>query len=139
MKINKAFVDTSVFVSLADGADSNHEKAVFLSEIIAKNNINLYTSSDVIGESLTVISRKLGKIDTGNFYKTYFCGAIKEIFIDQYFHRETRNFFFRVKSKNISFVDCSSVIAMKRNKIDVIFSFDTDFKSMGVKLLGDVV
>lgn len=137
--ITKVFVDTSVFVSLADNSDPNHENAIRLSEIIAKNKTSLYTSSDVIGETLTVISRKLGKNETHKFYRTYLCGVIKEIFIDKYIHNQTRDFFFKIKSKNISFIDCSSVIVMKRNKIQTIFSFDEHFKKMGVKLLSDVV
>ena len=84
---------------------------------------------------LTIISPPLVSIVDNNFSKL----GIKEIFIDQAIHNETRKFFAKVKSKNISFIDCSSVIAMKRNKIKYIFSFDEDFRSMGVKLLGDAV
>jgi len=43
-----------------------------------------------------------------------------------------------VSSKNISFIDCSSAVAMKRNKIKTIFSFDKDFKKLGVNLAADV-
>ena len=137
--ISKLFVDTNIFVSLNDETDATHEKALVLKEKIRGITDKLYTSSDIIGETLTVLSKKLGKEKVNEFYNNFSKLGIKEIFIDQAIHNETRKFFAKVKSKNISFIDCSSVIAMKRNKIKYIFSFDEDFRSMGVKLLGDAV
>lgn len=137
--ISRLFVDTNIFVALNDEADATHTKALELKEKIKGIANSLYTSSDVIGETLTVLSKKLGKEKVNEFYNNFPKLGIKEVFIDENIHNEARNFFAKVKSKNISFIDCSSVIAMKRNKIDVIFSFDEDFKRMGVKLLGDVM
>jgi predicted nucleic acid-binding protein len=136
--ISKVFVDTNVFVALRDTSDSTHTKAVKYYELLKKDGCKFYTSSDIIAESLTVISKKISKKSALTFLDEIE-GVIKEIFIDEFLHKETRDFFKRVKSKNISFIDCSSVIAMRRAKIKVIFSFDEDFKKMGVKLLGDVV
>ncbi|MDP3918088.1 MAG: PIN domain-containing protein [Candidatus Woesebacteria bacterium] len=136
--ISKVFIDTNVFVALKDDTDSTHEKALKLLKILIEQKTSLFTSSDIIAESLTVISRKLGKDEAMEFLKELKTYA-KEIFIDESIHAETRKFFAKVKSKNISFIDCSSVIAMKRNKIKYIFSFDEDFKKMGVELLADAV
>lgn len=136
--ITKVFVDTNIFVALKDDRDSTHKKALKLLEVLNEQEAKLYTSSDVIAESLTVISMKLGKGVIREFLKET-GSTVKEIYISEEMHRETRNFFQRVKSKNISFVDCSSVIAMKRNKIGTIFSFDEDFKKLGVKLLSEIV
>jgi len=136
--ISKVFIDTNVFVALRDETDSTHIKAIHLYEALKSDNTKFMTSSDVIAESLTVISKKLGKKSAIDFLDGIEVFA-KEIFIDENLHRETRKFFRRIKSKNISFVDCSSVIAMKRNNIKYIFSFDEDFKKLGVKLLEEVV
>ena len=62
-----------------------------------------------------------------------------EFFFDESMYKDTKDLFLRNKSKNISFVDCSSVITMRRAKINVIFSFDDDFKKLGIKLLEEVV
>jgi len=137
--ISDIFVDTSAFVSLWDDLDSNHIKAIKLQVKLEKLKVNVFTSSDVIGETLTVISRKIGKKESTQFYENFKKSKVDEIFISESIHQETIKFFVRIKSKNISFIDCSSVIAMKRNKISVIFSFDQDFKKLGVKLLEDVV
>lgn len=133
--ISEVFVDTNVFVTIRDNTDSTHKKALKISEYLSKNKVRLATSSDVIGETLTVISKKLGKKIAIDWYKDFKNSSIREIFIDDKIHSETRKFFAKIKSKNISFIDCSSVVAMKRNKIKYIFSFDEDFRGLGVKLL----
>ena len=135
--ISKVFIDTNVFVALRDETDSTHTKAVHFYEILKSNNTKFITSSDIIAESLTVISRKLGKKSATDFLDGITAFA-KEIFINENLHKETRKLFRRIKSKNVSFVDCSSVITMKKNKLDTIFSFDEDFKNLGVKLVEDV-
>lgn len=135
---SKVFIDTNIFVALRDETDSTHAKAIHFYEVLKSDNTKFITSSDIIAESLTVISKKLGKRSAIDFLDGIGAFA-KEIFIDENLHKETRKFFRRIKSKNISFVDCSSVIAMKKNKLDTIFSFDEDFKKLGVKLLSDIV
>jgi len=133
----KVFIDTNVFVAIKDGQDSTHNEANSLLDKLNSKKAKFYTSSDIIGETLTVISKKLGKPAATDFLSEIHTYA-KEIFIDRYLHKESRDLFRRVKSKNISFIDCSSVVAMRRNKIKIIFSFDRDFKKLGVNLAADV-
>jgi len=135
--ISKVFVDTSAFVSLWDDKDSNRIKAINLQVKLEKLGVEIYTSSDVIGETLTVISKKIGKKQAIEFADRIFKSGVCMIFIDRFLHLETIEFFKKIKSKNISYTDCSSIIAMKNNKIQTAFSFDEHFKNMGVKLLGD--
>ena len=130
----KVFVDTNVFVAIRDTKDSTHNQAIKLAQKLDKLRVRLFTSSDVMGETLTVLSKKLGKAVCNDWYRDFQKSSLNEIFIDKYLHQETREFFKRVKSKNISFIDCSSVVAMKRHKIKTIFSFDQDFKKLGVQL-----
>lgn len=134
--ISKVFIDTNVFVATHDNKDSTHLKAKYLFEKLALSNTEFYTSSDIIGESLTVISQKIGKNEAIKFLKKVKIIA-KEIFIDEVLHYAARNFYRRVKSKNVSFIDCSSVVAMKKHKIKFIFSFDESFKTLGVTLASD--
>lgn len=128
----KIFVDTSTFVSLQDISDPNHQKAKKLALKLQELDAHLYTSSDIIGEALTVISRKLGKQKAHEFYREYLKSGMEEIFIGIKLSEKTRKLFFKVKSKNISFIDCSNIIAMESAGIKSIFAFDQDFKKLGV-------
>lgn len=136
--ISKVFVDTNVFVAIRDTNDSTHEKAVRLSQRLDDRGVKLFTSSDILGETLTVLSKKLGKAVCNDWYRDFQISDVSEIFIDKFLHKESRDLFRRIKSKNISFIDCSSAVAMRRHKIKTIFSFDKDFKKLGVKLVADV-
>ena len=133
--ISKKFLWIPMFLlPLRDTKDSTHRQAIKLADELSRRRVKLFTSSDVLGETLTVLSRKLGKAVCSDWYQDFQGSGLTEIFIDKYLHQETREFFRRVKSKNISFIDGSSVVAMKRHKIKTIFSFDQDFEILGVKL-----
>lgn len=135
--VSKIFVDTNIFVATRDFNDSTHQKALKLTKYMEGKNCAWYTSSDVVGETLTVISQKLGKDIASDWHKDFLKSGIRVIFVDQLIHKKAKEFFLKTKQKNISFVDCSCVIAMKESNIDTIFSFDKDFKKMGMKLLGE--
>ena len=132
-KTKKVFIDTNIFVALRDENDSTHNRAKLVLNRLMKAKVIFFTSSDVIAESLTVISRKLGKKHAIEFLKEIKFMA-KEIFVDENIHLITRNFFKEVNSKNISFVDCSNIVVMKHNKISTLFSFDEHFKKLGINL-----
>ncbi len=135
--LKKLFIDTNIFVALHDKDDSTHTKANQLLDIVEEEQIALYTSSDVIGETLTVIAKKLGKAAARDFLETYKASDIKEIFVDEEMHSETRKLFLSITSKTVSFIDCSNVIAMKQEGIRTIFTFDRDFKKFDVALFGE--
>lgn len=137
--ILKIFVDTNIFVALKDNRDPTHKTAVKLLDLLEKKPVILYTSSDVLGETLTVMARKLGKKTAGEFITAYQKSGIREVFIDERIHEQARLLFYKTKSKQISFIDCTSVCAIQEEKISVIFTFDKHFKLLGVKLLEDVV
>lgn len=137
--ILKIFIDTNIFVALKDNRDPTHKKAVRLLDLLEKRQIILYTSSDVLGETLTVAARKLGKKIAKDFLNAYKKSSIHEIFINERLHEQAQLLFYKTDSKQVSFIDCSSVCAMKEEKISVIFTFDKHFKLLGVKLLTDIL
>lgn len=138
--ITSVFIDTNVFIALEDEADSTHKRAIELSEYLLKQkNVRYHTSSEVILETLTVLSRKLGKEIAKKFIKKHKNSQIIDIFFDENLYKSTLKAYLKLKQDKISFVDCSNVLIMKKYKIKHIFSFDEDFKKMGVELLGDAV
>lgn len=138
--ISSIFIDTNVFVALEDISDSTHDKAVAISEYLVKQSgIKYFTSSEVVAETFTVLSRKLGNEAVKLFLAKHQKSNIIDIFLDEQLYKETVKRFVEIKKAKVSFVDCSNVIIMKRNKIGIIFSFDEDFRKMGVGLLGDLV
>jgi len=135
----KVFTDTNIFVALLNKNDSTHARALKLLDFLEENQAILFTSSDVIGETLTVMARKLGKKQAIDFLAGYKISGIKEIFIDEEIQEDAQKLFLKVRSKLVSFIDCSSAVAIQQNKIPYAFTFDKQFKGLGVKLLEELV
>lgn len=124
------FIDSSALISLWDKDDSNHLLATRKSQELQKIKATVFISNIVAGEVLTVLSMKLG-IKLANQ-----CGEMLQklniIFIDEKLHQKALESFKKRTSKNLSFFDCTSFAIIKKFNIDQVFSFDRDFKKLGL-------
>ena len=59
-----------------------------------------------------------------------------KIFVDAYDITSAEKILFSQKSKNLSFFDCVYASLVKTNNLDGIFTYDTDFNKLGVRVLG---
>ena len=57
----KIFIDASFLISQNDEYDSNYRKATAISRGLSRADIEIFISENIISESLTVISQKVGK------------------------------------------------------------------------------
>lgn len=129
----RIFVDTSAFYAIWDAGDSSHDSAIkILLGLLDEDQI--LTSSEIISETLTLISMRIGKASATKFYNEILFG-IETIVLDFETYNESIDLFKIIKSKNVSFVDCTSFVICKKNKIDFAFSFDVHFKKQGIKIL----
>ena len=135
----RVFVDTCAFVALQDKQDSTHNQATHINNLLSEKHAQLYTSSDVVGETLTVTSKKLGKIQAAKFLADYLTTNIRQLFITPYLHQEAKKIFFLLASKHISFIDCTSIAAMKQAKISLAFTFDYHFEQAGLRLTSSLL
>ena len=60
LQSRKIFVDSSIFISFIDRSDLSHSKAVKILESLAKAGFQLYTSSSVVNEVYSALSRETG-------------------------------------------------------------------------------
>jgi predicted nucleic acid-binding protein len=128
----KIFIDTSAFYAMFDIDDALHEKSIKLLNKIPDTS-QLFTSSEVIGETLTLLSMRIGKSRAVEIFKDILTN-VETIMIDIEVFNNSLERFVSIKSKNISFVDCTSFVICKKLKIDFIFGFDKDFRKEGFKL-----
>ena len=129
--MEKLFIDTSAFFAIINARDLNHDIALkfFKNDI---NNFKVFSSDFVISETLTLIRRKMGsliafswgeKIIQSNFIKILYSG--ENIFLDSW------QTFIKYEDQDFSFIDCTSFLHMKENKIRCCFCFDTHFSIYG--------
>ena len=129
------FIDSSALISIIIETDTNYKKAnAFINSI--DENTNIYSTSLVYCECMTVISQRFGLENAKNFSKFYKKLPVNLLDVDEYVIKSAEKILFSQKSKNLSFFDCVYASLVKSNNLDGIFTYDTDFNKLGVKVLG---
>lgn len=125
--------DASALISLFSKQDINHEKAT---KIIKNLKIaELLISNYIFAEVTTMLSQKEGKekaVKVGEYLKNKYNWIRLDI--------ETENLaweiFKKQISKNVSFVDCTTFALYQKGVFDKAFTFDSDFKTNKIPILG---
>ena len=128
------FIDTSAFVGIHDSKDLHYEASQRIIRLLIDQEAQLVTSSYILAESYTVISQKAGK-DKAISFKEDFDPRIRVIRIDEALEESAWSIFKVIKSKNVSYIDCTSFAVMKNYNISQAFAFDEDFEKAGFELL----
>ena len=121
----KIFVDSSYLIAIALDKDSNKEKALDLSELLAED---CYISDKVINEVITVVNNR------GNYkqavtvfhYMVDNFKLINEYEISNY-NEKTIQIFEKYEG-NLSFTDSAIIVLMLDLGINDLLSFDHGFK-----------
>lgn len=129
------FVDTSAFVAIHDSKDPHYESSQKIIKTLIPQKASLITTNYVLAESYTVISQKVGK-DKVISFKVGFDPSIRIVRVDEELEEAAWQIFKEIKSKNVSFIDCTSFAIMKSYGVREAFAFDEDFKRAGFRLLG---
>lgn len=123
------FTDSSFFIAVALSSDGHHAKAVNALSQIPKP---LITSEDVVKETLTIISQRLGKQKCIEFFKRVLATTkILPITSDR-FHRGLEIFLRADLQKDISLIDCITATIAAEIGVKTILTFDRHFKTFGI-------
>jgi predicted nucleic acid-binding protein len=122
------FVDTSYWVALRLRRDANHEDAVRL----WSPGQGLLTTSQVVGETWTFLRRRDGHGSAVAFLDALESAPwLTVVHVDEAVEREARAWLRRHDERVYSFVDATSFIVMRRERIIEALAFDGDFSSAG--------
>ena len=128
------FVDTSAFVALNNPEDPHHRKSLQVSLNLEKEPTAFLTTNYILAESYTVISQKVNK-EASVYFKENLDPRIRIVRADESLEETAWEIFKEIKSKNVSYIDCTSFAVMKAFNIKKAFAFDDDFKRLGFSLL----
>ena len=121
------FVDTSAFISSLNKKDSNHKKALQLSDQYYEAGFTFLTSNIVVYEVYTVLSLRVDKRKAFQFREVNLKRLTPIIYLDEELEKIAWQIFERLTSKNVSFFDCTSFAVIEKYKLGYAFSFDKDF------------
>ncbi|MBL7078674.1 PIN domain-containing protein [Candidatus Shapirobacteria bacterium] len=134
-------VDADALVALAKTNDSNHQKAVKLSNKLQKASIVYCFSPFTVAEAATVLSYKTSHQSAKKFLKQIRKLDIPILELPEKHKNLTDNWFLKQKKKGTSYFDCYNMALLDRyqKQLVAIFSFDSIYKRNNFKLVEDLI
>ena len=124
------FVDTAALYALADAADPNHQAARTTLEQLRAADAALVTHEYVLVETTALIQRRLG-LTALRLFVDGLLPLIEVIWVDAHLHTEAREALLAAGRREVSLVDWTSFLLMRRLGIAQAFTFDADFAAEG--------
>jgi hypothetical protein len=122
-------LDTSFIVAYFNTRDQNHSSAVKIAKILANQNHELYITDYLFGEIVTVSLVRLKNLEKATQIGTTILEYCNLIHVDKDIFEHAWKIFSEQKLR-LSFVDCTTIVVMKNQKIQKIATFDNDFNKI---------
>jgi predicted nucleic acid-binding protein len=130
---NKVFCDTSFFFAALWADDANFEKAGALLEYCSLKSIALYTTWDIISETVTLL-RYRADYRTAVEFLDEVAPSLNVIYYDDSVRDAAADVFRRFsRDKKLSFCDAVSFVVITHLfENQPCFTFDKDFRTLGL-------
>lgn len=122
-------LDTSFIVAYFNTRDQNHSSAVKIAKILANQNHELYITDYLFGEIATVSLVRLKNLEKAAQIGTTILEYCNLLHVDKDIFEHAWKIFSEQKLR-LSFVDCTTIVVMKNQKIQKIATFDNDFNKI---------
>lgn len=124
------YVDTSAFFAVLDRKDANHSKAKTRWENLLLTDSPLTSSNYVLLESFALVQRRLG-INALRAFVEDVLPIVNVEWIDEATHFAGVTALLAATKRDLSLVDCTSFVVMRRHGIKDAFAYDTHFANEG--------
>jgi len=125
------FLDTSAIYALADKADPNHATACTKFDLSLKSGEAFLLHNYILVETVALLQARLGLRAAILFLKD--AKALQVQWVELGLHEEFEKEFESIGKQGFSFVDCTSLLTMKRRGVQTALAFDPDFHHQGFK------
>ena len=128
------FVDTSAIYAILDRTDANHPRARHTLGRLRTEDARLVTHGYVVVEVVALVQRRLGLVTVRRFVDDLL--AIMEVVhVDAALHAEALEALLAAGRRDVSLVDRTSFLVMRRHGIGRAFAFDADFAREGFEII----
>jgi predicted nucleic acid-binding protein len=132
------FVDTSAWYALADTGDERHAAAVQLLRRLTGARRNLCTTNFIIGESYTLLRRRLGARAAQEFLRRMRDSRlVRRIYVAVDWEAAAEALLAQFADQPFSYVDATSFVTMRFVGVKEAFAFDHHFVVAGFRLIGE--
>jgi len=130
----KVLVDTAAFYALIDDRDPNHLRARDTIDQLEAADIPLLTHEYVVVETTALVQRRLGLGALRRFVDDLL-PLVEVAWVDETLQVEAREALLASGRRNVSLVDWTSFLVMRRHAVRQAFTFDPDFGAEGFEVL----
>ena len=129
---NAVFVDTSAWYAALDRDDANHAAAAQHLHRLSERRRPLLTTNLVVGESYTLLRRRLGARAAHAFLRSVRRDPlVRRTFVREAWEEEAERLLEQYDDQPFSYVDATSFVTMRRLGIQDVLTFDQDFTVAG--------
>lgn len=138
--IKDILVDADTLIALAKTNDSNHKKAVTLSNKLQSLGVTYFFSPFTVAEATTVLSYKTTYGDAKSFLKEIRALDVSVLELPEKYKHLPDEWFLKQSKKGTSYFDCYNLALLDRYKkqLEGIFSFDHVYKRNHFTLVQDL-
>jgi uncharacterized protein len=139
MSAAPVFVDTSALYAVLDADDLNHTAASStfgsLLDVLADDPTAAFTHNGVITESAALVQRRLG-MRAVRVLLDDVLPLLEVVWTDAELHQLATTALLAADQRQVSLVDWTSFVLMRRRGTSEAFAFDDDFTRQGFTLFG---
>lgn len=135
----KIFVDSSAWIAFAAEKEPRHVVVVQTVKQCLERGDLLFTSNDVVDETITRLIYTVGYQKASLFLK-YFLenlkkNTLRQLWTDEQVQMEAFGLVEKFAEHKFSLTDATTVVLMKRFHIETILTLDSDFAKIGIPVL----
>jgi len=128
------FVDTSALYAVLDADDEFHGPAADALENLLSEDVALVTSSYVLVETFALVQSRLG-MEATRALADQLLPIVRTMGITPEDHAGAVQALLAADRRDLSLVDCSSFLLMRRLGLRKTFTFDADFLAQGFETI----
>lgn len=131
-------MDSDAIVAIFSDKDANHAKAKIFRQIIKDQENSIAMATSTIAECVTTLRRRHNRPDWAKGFLDLITFEPMILFpVDDTTIFSATKIYNPFASKKHTFFDAINVAVAQKEGIEVIFSFDDFYRSLGLKLAGD--
>lgn len=129
-----AFADTSALYAVLDADDDFHARAADTLDALLTEDEAIVTTNYVLVETFALVQARLG-MDAVRALADRLLPAVRTIWVTEEDHRGAVQGLLSADRRDLSLVDCTSFLVMRRLGLRSAFAFDDDFRAQGFEQL----
>jgi len=138
-KVEVILLDSDALIALINKEDELHKRVLKIQEKLTKAGAIFAISRYIIAETATFLTLRVNKKTADRFLKDLESQEILVINPTDELEKLTREFFFKQKSRNVTYFDCVNMAILTYYHWKTIFSFDRHYYQNNFLLAEDLI